>query len=162
MLIIWSLVPLPFLKSNLHIWKSSVPYCRNFSWRALKITFLACEMKIILQQFGHSFALHFFRKTGFFLSCDHCWVFQICWHIDYSTLTASTSRILNSSAGIPSPPLTLLVVMLPKTHLTSHYRVSGSRWVITSSWLSRSLNFFGTVLCILATFSYSLLLNLFC
>ena len=29
--------------------------------------------------------------------------------------------------------------MLPKAHLTSHSRVSGSRWVITPSWLSESL-----------------------
>ena len=29
--------------------------------------------------------------------------------------------------------------MLPKTHLTSHSRMSGSRWVITTSWLSESL-----------------------
>ena len=28
------------------------------------------------------------------------------------------------------------VVMLPKAHLTSHSRMSGSRWVITPSWLS--------------------------
>ena len=28
--------------------------------------------------------------------------------------------------------------MLSKAHLTSHSRMSGSRWVITSSWLSRS------------------------
>ena len=28
--------------------------------------------------------------------------------------------------------------MLPKAHLTSHSRMSGSRWVITSSWLSGS------------------------
>ena len=28
--------------------------------------------------------------------------------------------------------------MLPKTHLTSHSRMSGSRWVITPSWLSWS------------------------
>ena len=33
---------------------------------------------------------------------------------------------LNTSAGIPSLPLTLLVVMLPKAHLTSHSRMSGS------------------------------------
>ena len=31
-----------------------------------------------------------------------------------STLTASSFRILNSSTGIPSPPLTLFVVMFPK------------------------------------------------
>ena len=32
--------------------------------------------------------------------------------------------------------------MLPKAHLTSHSRMSGSRWVITPSWLSRSLRYF--------------------
>ena len=78
-------------------------------------------------------------KTDFFQSCSHCWVFQIWWHIEYSTLTASSFRIWNSSAGIPSPPLALFVVMLPKAHLTSHSRMSGSRWVITPSWLSGSL-----------------------
>ena len=51
--------------------------------------------------------------------------------------TASSSRIWNSSTGIPSPPLALFVVMLSKAHLTSHSRMSGSRWVITPSWLSR-------------------------
>ena len=52
----------------------------------------------------------------------------------FNTLTASsfrikilTLRILNSSAGIPSPPLALFIVMLPKAHLTSHSRMSGSR-----------------------------------
>ena len=39
---------------------------------------------------------------------------------------------------IPSPPLALFVVMLPKAHLTLHSRMSGSRWVITPSWLSVS------------------------
>ena len=44
----------------------------------------------------------------------------------------------NSSTGIPSPPLALFIVMLPKAHLTSHSRMSGSRWVITPSCLSGS------------------------
>ena len=44
----------------------------------------------------------------------------------------------NSSTWIPSPPLALFVVMLSKAHLTSHSRMSGSRWVITPSWLSWS------------------------
>ena len=73
-------------------------------------------------------------KTDLFQSCGHCWVFQICWHIECGTFTASSFRIWNSS--MPSPPLALLVVMLPKAHLTSHSRMSGSRWVITPSWLS--------------------------
>ena len=69
-------------------------------------------------------------KTDLFQSCGHCWVFQICWHIECSTFTASSSRIWNSLTGIPSPPLALFVVMLPKAHLTPHSRMSGSRWVI--------------------------------
>ena len=76
-------------------------------------------------------------KTDLFQSCGHCWVFQICWHIECSTFTAPTFRIWNSSTGIPSPPLALFVVMLHKSHLTSHSKMSGSRWVITPSWLSR-------------------------
>ena len=99
-------------------------------------------------------------KTDLFQSCGHCWVFQICLHIECSTFTASSFRIWNTSTEIPSPPLALFVVMLPKTHLTSHSRMSASKWVITPSWLSGSWRFFCTVLlCILATSSkYPLLL----
>ena len=71
-------------------------------------------------------------------TCGHCWVFQICWHIQCSTFTASAFRIRNSSTGIPSPPLALFVVMLPQAHLTLHSRMSCSRWVITLLWLSGS------------------------
>ena len=77
-------------------------------------------------------------KTDLFQSCGHCWAFQICWHIECSTFTASSFRIWNSSTVIPSPPLALCVVILPKAHLTSHSRMPGSRWVITPSWLSGS------------------------
>ena len=74
-------------------------------------------------------------KTDLFQSCGHCCVFQMCWHIERSTFTASSFRILKSSTGIPSPPLALFVVMFPKAHLTSHSRMSGFRWVITPLWL---------------------------
>ena len=81
-------------------------------------------------------------KTDPFWSCGHCWGFQICWHSECSTLTALSFRIWHSLAGIPSPPLALFVMMLPKAHLTSHSRMSASRWVITPSWLSGSLRSF--------------------
>ena len=81
-------------------------------------------------------------KTDLFQSCGHCWVFQVCWHIECSTFTASSFRIWNSSTGIPLSPLALFVVMLSKAHLTSHSRMSGSRWVITPSWLSWSWSSF--------------------
>ena len=50
-------------------------------------------------------------QTDLFQSCGHCWVFQNCWHIEFSTFTASSFRIWNSSTGIPSPPLVLFVVL---------------------------------------------------
>ena len=75
-------------------------------------------------------------KTDLFQSCGNCWVFQICWHTECSTFTASSFRIWNSSTEIPSPPLALFIVMLSKAHLTSHSRMSGSRCVITLSWLN--------------------------
>ena len=76
-------------------------------------------------------------------------VFQICWHIECSTLTALTFGILNSSAGILSPPLAVFVVMFPKAHLTSHSRMSGSRWVITTLSLSGSWrSFFAQFFCV--------------
>ena len=59
-------------------------------------------------------------------------------HIKCRTFTASSFRICNSSTRILSPPLTLFVVMLPKAPFTLHSRMSGSRWVITPSWLSGS------------------------
>ena len=117
----------------------------SLTWRILSITLLACEVSAICVVGWTFLALPFFgigMKTDLFQSCGHCWVFQICWHIESSTLTTSSFGIWNSSAGIPSPPLALFAVMLPKAHLTKHSRMSGSRWVIThhictqnSSWV---------------------------
>ena len=121
MLAIWSLVPLPFLNPAWASGSSRFMYCWSLAWRILSITFLACEMRAIVWQFEHSLALPFSgigMKTDLFQSCGHCWVFQICWHIEYSTFTESSFRISNSSTGITSPPLALFIVMLPKAHLT--------------------------------------------
>ena len=71
-----------------------------------------------------------------FQSCGHWWVFQICWHIECSTFMHYISGF--EIAQLELPPLALFVVMLPKAHLTSHSRMSGSRWVITPLWLSGS------------------------
>ena len=81
-------------------------------------------------------------KTDLFLSCGHCWVFQICWHIECSTFTASSFTNWNSSPGILLCPLALFVLMLPKAHLTLHSRMSGSRWVAILSWSTDSLRLF--------------------
>ena len=137
MLAIWSLVPLPFLNPAWTSGSSQFMYCWSLAWRILSIILLVYEMSAIVWQFGHSLALPFFwirMKIDLFPSCGHCWVFQICWHMECSTFTASSFRIWNSSTGIPSPPLALIIVMLPKAHLTSHSRMSGSSWVITPLW----------------------------
>ena len=121
MLAIWSLVPLPFLNPA---WTSGISrfmYCWSLAWRILSITLLACEMRAIMQYSEHSLTLLFLgigMKTDLFQLCGHCWVFQICWHIECSTFTASSYRIWNSSTGIPSPPLALFVAMISKAHLT--------------------------------------------
>ena len=142
MLLIWSLVPL--LLQNLACTSeiSWFSYCWSLAWRIWGIILLACEMNVIVWWFEHIFALCLFgigMKTDLFQFCGCCCLFQIYWHIAYSTLTGSSVRIWNSSAGIPPPPLALFVVMLPKAHLISHCRMSSSRWVTTLSWLSGSL-----------------------
>ena len=103
----------------------------------------------------------------------HCLSLELAWKLNFSSpvatakfstftsiLSAGVSqhhffRIWNISTGIPSPPLALLVVMLPKVHLTSHSRMSGSRWVITWSWLSGS---WGSFLYSSSVYSYHLFL----
>ena len=80
--------------------------------------------------------------------------FQIRWHNEWGTSTASSFRIWNSSTGISSPPLVLFIVMLPTAHLSSHSRMSGSGYLMTPLWLSGLWRYFWTVLlCILATSS---------
>ena len=129
-----------FSKSSLNIWKFSIhvrPRLENFEHYFANMW----DMYNCVVVWTFFFALHFLgieMKTELFQSWDHCWVFQICWHIECNTFTASSFRIWNSSTGISSPPLALFIVMLPKSYLTSNSRMSGSRWGITLSWLSGS------------------------
>ena len=117
-----------------------------------------CNCAVVWAFFGIAF-LWDWNENWPFQSCGRCWVFQICWHIECSTFTASSFRILNSSTGIPSSLLALFIVMLSNAHLTSHSRMSGSRWVITLSWLSGSWRvFFLQFFCVFLP----PLLNIFC
>ena len=97
-------------------------------------------MSAIVRWFEHSLILSLGTgvRINLFPTCGHCWLFQIYWHNECGTLEASSFRILNSSAGMPSPPWALLAAVLPKAYLNSHSRMSGSEWVITPLWLSRS------------------------
>ena len=131
MLAIWSLNP-SWTSGN-----SQFTYCWSLGWRILSIILLAwdeCNCEVVRTFFGIAF-LWDWNEIDLFQSCGHCWIFQICRHIECSTLTASSFRIWNSSSEIPSSPLALFAVMLPKAHLTLDSRISSSRWVITPSWL---------------------------
>ena len=110
-----------FSKSSLNIWSFQFTYCWSLAWRILSIILLDCETSAVVQYFENSLELPFFgigMKTDFFKSCNHCCVFQTCWHIECSTFTASSFRIWNSSAGIPSLPLALFLLMLPKGEIS--------------------------------------------
>ena len=120
-----------FSKSSLNIWKFSVhillkPSLEDFE-HYLANTWNECNCVVLWAFFCIAF-LGIEMKTDLFQSCGHCWVFQICWHIECNPFTASSFRIWNSSTVIPSPSLGLFIVMFPKAHLTSHSRMPGSRW----------------------------------
>ena len=99
-----------FSKSNLNIWKFSVhillePCLENFECYFASV-WDECKCVLVWAFFGTAF-LWDWNENWRFPVLYHCWVFQICWHIECSTFTASSFRIWNSSIGIPSPPLTL-------------------------------------------------------
>ena len=130
-----------FPKTSLNIWKFTVHVLLKPSLQNSEHYFTSmwdeCNCVVVRAFFGNAFLWDWY-ENWLFQSWGHCWVFQICWHIKCSIFTASSFRIWNSSTGIPSPPLALFIVMLSKVHLTSHSRMSGSRLVITASWLSGS------------------------
>ena len=139
MLRIWSLVLLPLQYPACTSGSSQFMYCWSMTWRILNINLKErVQVYSSLNILSHcpSFELkwtHSFSSpvaTGEF--------FLICWYIRCSTLTATSFRILISSSEISSPPLALFVISFAKAHLTSHYRMFGSRWVLTPSWLSVS------------------------
>ena len=101
-----------FSKSRLYIWMLSVhipqkPILKNFEHSLVSMCnecdffFFFCSLEIL----WHCPSL----GLDIFQSCGLCWVFQICWHIECSTFTASSFRIWNSSAEIPSPPIASLL-----------------------------------------------------
>ena len=152
MLAIWSLVPLPLLNPACTSGSSRFTYWWSLSWRILSITSITHVkwMKLCgsLNILWHCLSLGLEWKLTFFNPMATA-EFSVFWHSECSTLTASSFSIWNSSAGIPSPPLASFVVMLTKTLLSAHSRMSGSRWVTTPSWLSRSLgHFFVQFLCV--------------
>ena len=145
MLAIWSVVPLLFLKAawsafskcSLNIWKFTVhillkPGLENFE-HYFDSVWDDCNCAVVWIFFG----------IAFLWDWNENWSFPVLWPLlSFPNLLAYwvqhfhniIFRIWNSSTGIPSPPLALFIVMLPKFHLTSHSRMTGSWWVITPSW----------------------------
>ena len=140
MLAIWSLVPL-FSKCSLNIWKLLVhvllkAHLENFE-HYLASVWDECNCAVVWAFFSIAF-LWDWNENSSFPVLEPLWSFPNLLVYWVQCLTVSPFRIWNSSTGIPSPPLVLFVVMLPKAHLTSHFRMSVSRWMITPSWLSGS------------------------
>ena len=145
-----------FSKTSLNTWKFRVhiplkTVLENFE-RYFTSEWDECNCAVVWAFFGISFLWDWSEN----------WPFPVLWPLlnfpnllayECSTFTASSFRIWNNSTGIPSPSLALCIVMLPKAHLTSLSRMSGSRWVIIPSWLSGSWRSFIVFLCILATSS---------
>ena len=130
-----------FSKTSLNIWKFMVhvllmPGLENFEHYFTSM-WDECNCAVVWAFFG----------IAFLWDWNENWPFPVLWPLlSFPNLLAYwvqrfhsiIFRIWNSSTGIPSPPLALFEVMLPKVHLSSHSWMSGSRWVIIPSWLSGS------------------------
>ena len=99
-------------------------YSNPLWWKGRLFLALVLEGLIGLHRTGQLKLLQH-QWLGHRLGLLWCWVVCLgnklrCYiSQNYSTLTASSCKILNSSTGIPWPPLALFIVMLPKAHLTS-------------------------------------------
>ena len=110
--------PLPFLNPACISGSSLFMYYWSLAWRILRITVLHVKWAQLCHSWnilGHCLSFGIGMKTNLFQSYDHCSVFQMCWYIECRTSTASSFKIWNSA--IPSPPLALFAVMLPKARL---------------------------------------------
>ena len=152
----------PFLNSAWTSVSSRFMYYWSLAWRILSITLLACEIVKLCSSL--SILWHH-------LSWDwrENWPFPVLWPRLFSkcagmlnaALTISSFNIWNSSAGIPSPPLALFIVMLPKAHLTSLSRMSGCKLVRHHrGYLGHEDLFCIVLLCVIDTFFKYLLLLL--
>ena len=118
-----------FTKTSLNNWKFTVhlllkPGLENFE-HCFTSLWDECNCAVGWTFFG----------VTFLWDWNENWPFPVLWpRLSFPNLVAFwvqhfhsiIFRIWNSSIGILSPPLALFVMMLPKAHLTSHCRMSGS------------------------------------
>ena len=124
MLAIWYLLLLPLQNSACTSGHSWLMNCWSLDFEHYLASMWNKHNRMAVWPFFGLALLWTGMKIDHFQSCGYSWVFHISWHLEYSTLIASSFIILNSSAGIPLPPLALFVVMIPKAYLTSHSRMS--------------------------------------
>ena len=140
MLVIWSLVPLPFLNSAETSGSSWFTYYWSLAWRIFEHYFASmwneCNCVVVWTFFGIAL-LWDWNENWLFQSCGHCWVFQICWQHFHSIIFQDLKQLSWNSHH-----LHYLCSQWCFLSPISHSRMSGSRWVITSSWLSGSLRSF--------------------
>ena len=155
MLAIWSLVPLPFLNPAWTFGSSRFTYC----WRKPSLEIFEHYFASVWDECNFAVVWTFFG-IAFLWDWDENWPFpvlwpllsfpQICWHSECSTLTAPSFRIWNSSAGIPSTPLALFVVMLTgPTWLCMPGCLALCEWSHHHGYLDHE-DLFCIVLCVLA------------
>ena len=110
MLTIWSLVPLPLWNSSCTSGSSLKPSMKDFE-HYLASMWNEHNCAVVWTFFFFPPSLGLERKLIFSQSYGHCWIFQICQHTECSIFTASSFRIWNSSTGILSLPLLLLLLL---------------------------------------------------
>ena len=112
-----------FSKTSLNIWKFMVhillkPGLENFK-QYVSNMWDECNCAVVWAFFG----------IAFLWDWNENWLFPVLWPLlNFPNLLANWMHHFhsfifqdwNSSTGIPSPPLALFIVMLPKAHLTSH------------------------------------------
>ena len=113
-----------FSKPILYIWKFLVHIL-------LKPSLKDFEHHLTSMENECSHAVVWTLGTALLWDWNENWPFPVLWPllvskfadiIECSTSTALSFRILNCSDGIPSYPLALFMVILPKGHLTPHSR----------------------------------------
>ena len=95
MLAFWSLVPRPFLNPAYTSGSSWFKFCWSLAWKILSKTLLAMGSECncpVFWTFFSSALLGNWNDDDLFQSRGHCWVFQICWCFECSTLTASSFK----------------------------------------------------------------------
>ena len=104
-----------FSKSSLNIWKSTVhillkPGLENFEHYFASV-WDEYNFAVVWAFFGIAY-LGIGMKTYLFQFCGHCWVFQICWHIECSTFTTSSFRMMISILAVLKSYLILIIQVL--------------------------------------------------